>query len=72
VSEKPITASLPALFAHLILVDVVRQENGKWKFAHGTFEQLKVADYAEFDEKTRQQFARTQAEHAASSSRRHD
>ncbi|HEY9623939.1 MAG TPA: nuclear transport factor 2 family protein [Crinalium sp.] len=66
-SEQPLAAHLPAILAHLILVDVVRKENGRWKFAHRTFDQLKVADYAGFDEVTRQQFARTQAERAANS-----
>jgi hypothetical protein len=33
-----------------ITVDVVRKENGKWKFAHRMFDQLRVADYAGFDE----------------------
>ncbi len=69
VSEQPTTANLPAIFAHLILVDVVRKENGKWRFAHRIFDQLRIADYAGLDEATRQQIARTQAERAASNGR---
>lgn len=66
VSEQPTTANLPAIFAHLVLVDVVRKEDGQWKFAHRIFDQLRIADYAGLDEATRQHIAKTQAERAAS------
>ncbi len=68
VSEQPTTANLPAIFAHLVQIDVVRKENGQWKFAQRISDQLRIADYAGLDEVTRQQIARTQAERAASNS----
>lgn len=64
-SEQSTTANLPAIFAHLVLVDVVRRENGQWKFAQRIFDQLRIADYAQLDEATRQYIAQTQAERAA-------
>lgn len=66
VSEQVITANLPAIFAHLVQVDVVRKENGQWKFVQRISDQLRIADYAGLDEATRQQVAKTQAERAAS------
>lgn len=30
-SEQPAPAILPAIFAHLVQIDVVRKENGQWK-----------------------------------------
>lgn len=66
VSEQPITANLPAIFAHLVQVDVVRKEKGQWKFAQRISDQLRIADYAGLDQATRQQVAKTQAERAAS------
>jgi ketosteroid isomerase-like protein len=65
-SESPSSVSLPTIFGHLILVDVVQKVNGKWCFAQRIFDQLKVADHLGLDEATRQQIAQTQAERAAS------
>ncbi len=62
--SKQTTANLPAIFAHLVQVDVVRKENGQWKFQERISDQLRIADYAGLDDATRQQIAKTQAERA--------
>ncbi|GAP97986.1 nuclear transport factor 2 family protein [Leptolyngbya sp. NIES-2104] len=65
-TETPSSVSLPTIFGHLVLLDVVQKVNGKWCFAKRIFDQLKVANHLGLDEATRQQIAQTHAERAAS------
>lgn len=44
VNESAENYPLPANLAHAVVTDVMRQENGRWKLARRTFEQMRVPE----------------------------
>ncbi|MEM9217257.1 MAG: hypothetical protein AAGD25_23310 [Cyanobacteria bacterium P01_F01_bin.150] len=51
------TVDTPRLLAHAVQVAQLRQENGAWKLASLTIDQMAVSDLFGLDEATQQYFA---------------